>query len=99
MSLPKNAGNAAPYIPLRNTYFATANYGKATEVRRQMDEKGLQREYGWSTVVMQGEAHNFGPNDRSHPESDRIHTQIYKMETQLVSDGYNHTSCVMQNTD
>lgn len=100
MSLSKNVGNATPYILLGNTYLATANYEKASKIRQQMDEKGLEREYGRSTVVILGFAHTFGPNDRSHPEASIIHSQIDKMEKLLISDGYKHdTSWVMQNID
>lgn len=100
MSLAANQNEATPYILLGNTYLATKNYEKASEVRKQMDKKGIQREYGRSTVVINGVPHTFGPNDRSHPESNNIHKQIDRMEKQLLSDGYKHdTSWVMQDAE
>lgn len=98
--MPQNSGNATPYILLGNTYLATQNYKKAEETRQQMDEKGLQRDFGRSTVVIQGTPHTFGPNDRSHPETARIHAQIDMMEKRLIDDGYKHdTSWVMHNAE
>ncbi len=95
-----NGEQATPYILLGNTYLATANFEKADDVRRQMHEKGMLWKYGQSTVVINGAAHTFGPNDRSHPQSNQIHSQIDKMERQLIRDGYKHdTSWVMQNAN
>jgi hypothetical protein len=100
MSLPVNSTQATPYILLGNTYIATQNFEKASDVRKQMDEQGMQRKYGQSSVVIQGIPHTFGPNDRSHPQSNQIHAQIDKMEKQLIQDGYKHdTSWVMQDTN
>lgn len=88
---------ATPYILLGNTYLSTNNYSKAAEVRKQMEQQGIQREYGESTVMINGVPHVFGPNDRTHPESNKIHAQIDRMEKQLIASGYKHdTSWVMQ---
>lgn len=71
-----NPGDAAAHVVLANTYSATGNHTKATELRHKMIREKIHKVPGTSYVVdRHGKAHIFYANHKSHPNIKEIYAK------------------------
>ncbi|XP_050223040.1 pentatricopeptide repeat-containing protein At3g47530 [Mercurialis annua] len=82
------AQEAGDYVLLLNIYSSVGNWEKVTELRKFMQEKGIQTTPGCSSVELKGEVHEFVADDVSHPRKDEIYEMLDEINKQLKIAGY-----------
>lgn len=82
------AQEAGDYVLLLNIYSSLGDWEKVKELRKFMNEKGLQTTPGCSTIVLKGVVHDFVVDDVSHPHKDEIYEMLDEINKQLKIAGY-----------
>ncbi|KAL6966482.1 hypothetical protein U1Q18_032262 [Sarracenia purpurea var. burkii] len=82
---PTNAGN---YVLLSNIYAAAGLWSEVRKLRMQLHEKGLMKPPGKSWIIVRGKVHCFRAGDRSHPQSDKIYTELSSLLSSIKKVGY-----------
>ncbi|KAJ8753344.1 hypothetical protein K2173_019743 [Erythroxylum novogranatense] len=82
------AQEAGDYILLLNIYSSVGDWEKVAELRKFMKEKGIQTAPGSSSIVLEGEVHEFAVDDVSHPRKDEIYRMLDEINHQLKIAGY-----------
>ena len=82
---PQQAGD---YVLLLNTYAAVGDWNKVAEVRKLMQEKGIQTTPGCTTVEYNGEVHEFIADDDAHPRKMEIYDKLNEINRHLRIAGY-----------
>ena len=80
--------NAAVYVLLSNVYAAVGRWDEVAKVRNVMDEKGLKKEAGRSWIEINNTIHDFVADDRSHPETEEIYSNLTRLASQMKKAGY-----------
>ncbi|CAA6659008.1 unnamed protein product [Spirodela intermedia] len=78
----------AAYVQLCNVYASSGMSASSSEIRRVMEERGIKKTAGCSSVVVNGEIHEFIAGDRSHPEISDIREMMSEMARRLREAGY-----------
>ncbi|RZC66824.1 hypothetical protein C5167_010518 [Papaver somniferum] len=88
------------YIMLSNMYSASGLWREASQVRALMKERGLRKHPGCSFIEHGGKVYRFVVGDRSHPESDDIHSMLDELITKIQKAGYvPNTDLVLHDVD
>ncbi|CAO2206832.1 unnamed protein product [Urochloa humidicola] len=82
------AQQAGDYVLLLNTYAAVGDWDKVAEVRKLMQEKGIQTMPGCTTVEHDGEVHEFIADDDAHPRKVEIYRKLDEINKHLRIAGY-----------
>jgi len=82
------AQQAGDYVLLLNTYAAVGDWNKVAEVRKLMQEKGIQTTPGCTTVEYNGEVHEFIADDDAHPRKVEIYDKLNEINRHLRIAGY-----------
>ncbi|CAL4998940.1 unnamed protein product [Urochloa decumbens] len=82
------AQQAGDYVLLLNTYAAVGDWDKVAEVRKLMQEKGIQTTAGCTTVEHDGEVHEFIADDDAHPRKVEIYKKLDEINKHLRIAGY-----------
>ncbi|KAJ1268580.1 hypothetical protein BS78_07G146200 [Paspalum vaginatum] len=82
------AQQAGDYVLLLNTYAAVGEWNKVAEVRKLMQEKGMQTTPGCTTVEQNGEIHEFTADDDAHPRKVEIYEKLGEINRHLRIAGY-----------
>ncbi|KAF8772908.1 hypothetical protein HU200_005304 [Digitaria exilis] len=82
------AQQAGDYVLLLNTYAAVGDWKKVAEVRKLMQEKGIQTTPGCTTVEHNGEVHEFIADDDTHPRKVEIYQKLNEINKHLRIAGY-----------
>jgi pentatricopeptide repeat protein len=82
------AQQAGDYVLLLNTYAAVGEWSKVSEVRKLMQETGIQTTPGCTTVEHNGEVHEFIADDDAHPRKVEIYEKLNEISKQLRIAGY-----------
>ncbi|OEL34233.1 Pentatricopeptide repeat-containing protein [Dichanthelium oligosanthes] len=82
------AQQAGDYVLLLNTYAAVGDWKKVAEVRKLMQEKGIQTTPGCTTVEHNGEVHEFIADDDTHPRKVEIYKKLNEINMHLRIAGY-----------
>jgi hypothetical protein len=73
----EKTGNITGYhVLLSNIYAEEGNWVNVDKVRREMREKGLQKEVGSSWIDIGGSVACFTSKDQDHPHSDKIYEML-----------------------
>uniref|UniRef100_A0A0A0L4G7 DYW domain-containing protein n=2 Tax=Cucumis sativus TaxID=3659 RepID=A0A0A0L4G7_CUCSA len=92
--------NDGVYILLSNIYAKRKMWNEVKKVRELMNEKGIQKTPGCSSVVIDNIAHSFLAGDCSHPEIAEISIMLRQVREKLKLAGYvADTSEVLLNID
>uniref|UniRef100_A0A9I9CNH1 DYW domain-containing protein n=1 Tax=Cucumis melo TaxID=3656 RepID=A0A9I9CNH1_CUCME len=92
--------NDGVYILLSNIYARRKMWNEVKKVRELMNEKGIQKTPGCSSVVIDNIAHSFLAGDCSHPETAEIFIMLRQVKEKLKLAGYvADTSEVLLNID
>ncbi|XP_058068315.1 pentatricopeptide repeat-containing protein At2g22410, mitochondrial-like [Magnolia sinica] len=62
----------AVYVLLYNVYASSGRWANATQIRGMMEEKGIKKIAGCSSIVVDGKIHEFTAGDRSHSQFEEI---------------------------
>ncbi|XP_060216167.1 pentatricopeptide repeat-containing protein At2g22410, mitochondrial [Lycium barbarum] len=66
-------GDTGTYVLLANMYVEANMQHKARDVRKMMDERGLEKTPGCSSIEVNGNLCEFIVRDKTHPQSDQIY--------------------------
>ncbi|GMH02607.1 hypothetical protein Nepgr_004446 [Nepenthes gracilis] len=80
--------NSGAYVLLSNVYAKTGRWKDATNVRDDMEAKGIKKIPGCSLVEIQGVLNEFFVGDESHPETRDIYMMLEEIINRLSKEGY-----------
>ncbi|XP_022924289.1 pentatricopeptide repeat-containing protein At1g08070, chloroplastic-like [Cucurbita moschata] len=80
--------NDGVYILLSNIYAKRQMWNEVKKVRELMNEKGIQKTPGYSSVVIDNITHSFLAGDCSHPEITEIFKMLRQVREKLKQAGY-----------
>ncbi|KAG0602552.1 hypothetical protein M758_10G022300 [Ceratodon purpureus] len=80
--------NSSAYITLSNVYAQAGRWDDSTTIRKVMEDRGLKKDRGESSIEIDGKVHSFVAEERSHPEIDAIHTELETLTQELKEAGY-----------
>ncbi|XP_043697753.1 pentatricopeptide repeat-containing protein At2g29760, chloroplastic-like [Telopea speciosissima] len=78
----------AVYILLYNIYASTGRWASAFEIRGMMEDRGIKKSVGCSSIMIGGSVHEFVSGDRSHPEFDKINIMMGEIAERLMLAGH-----------
>ncbi|WOK91555.1 pentatricopeptide repeat-containing protein [Canna indica] len=78
----------AAYVQLYNIYVDNKRWADACKIRRLMEDRGVKKTAGYSSITIVGQVHKFIAGDQMHPEIMEIQTMIGEMTKRLKSAGY-----------
>ncbi|KAK3134516.1 hypothetical protein QOZ80_6AG0550160 [Eleusine coracana subsp. coracana] len=78
----------AVYVQLYNIYIDSRQWEDASRIRRLMEERGVKKTAGYSSITVAGKVHKFVVNDQSHPWTSQIITMMEEIAYRLKSAGY-----------
>ncbi|CAK7340374.1 unnamed protein product [Dovyalis caffra] len=80
----EKVGNIAGYhVLLSNIYADERNWVNVDKVRKEMREKGLQKEVGSSWIDIRGSVARFVSKDQDHPQSDKVYEMLEGLATEM----------------
>lgn len=80
--------HGAHYVLLSNMLAETYRWEEARQVRKLMDDSGIQKPPGWSYIEHNGTLHRFLASKKSHPQTKEIELMLKDMTMKLKSAGY-----------
>jgi pentatricopeptide repeat protein len=80
--------NASVYITLSNIYAQAGRWEDSTKLRKVMEDRGLKKDRGESSIEIDGRLHSFVAEERSHPEIDDIYAELETLTQELKEAGY-----------
>ncbi|PWZ23502.1 Pentatricopeptide repeat-containing protein [Zea mays] len=78
----------AVYVQLYNIYIDSRQWADAKRVRMLMEERGVKKTAGYSSITVAGQVHKFVANDQSHPWTLEIMAMMEEIARRLKSVGY-----------
>ncbi|XXG68169.1 hypothetical protein AAC387_Pa06g1319 [Persea americana] len=78
----------AAYVLLYNVYVSSGRWANAAEIRQMMEDRGIKKIAGCSSIVVDGLVHEFIAGDRSHTQFKEIQAIIGEMVKRLKLLGY-----------
>ncbi|XP_062234199.1 pentatricopeptide repeat-containing protein At4g21065-like [Phragmites australis] len=78
----------AVYVQLYNIYIDSRQWEDASRIRRLMEEWGVKKTAGYSSITVAGKVHKFVVNDQSHPWTSEIIAMMDEIAHRLKSVGY-----------
>ncbi|PON76761.1 DYW domain containing protein [Trema orientale] len=80
--------NPASYVLLSSIYAAKGKWDDVAKLRRDMRDKQVRKEPGCSWIKYKGRVHIFSADDWSNPFSDKIYSELEKLNRKMVEEGY-----------
>eukprot|EP01018_Ginkgo_biloba_P026225 Gb_06173 [translate_table: standard] len=80
--------NAANYLLMSNIYAAAGRWDDVAKMRAIIKDRGLKMRPGYSWIVHKKQVHAFLVGDRSHPQSEEIHSILKTLTGQMREAGY-----------
>jgi pentatricopeptide repeat protein len=78
----------AVHVQLYNIYIDSRQWEDASRIRRLMEQRGVKKKAGYSSITVAGQVHKFVVNDQSHPWISRIITMLGEIAYRLKLVGY-----------
>ncbi|XP_078444892.1 pentatricopeptide repeat-containing protein At4g21300-like isoform X2 [Wolffia australiana] len=76
--------DSGTYVMLSNIYAAVGEWAEVMKVRRLMKKQGVQKQPGHSWIELGGSVHVFLGGDTSHPDTNRIHSDLEVLHLQMT---------------
>jgi hypothetical protein len=73
---------------LYNIYIDSRQWEDASTIRRLMEDRGVKKTAGYSSIAVAGQVHKFIVGDRSHPQIMEIIAMMEEITQRLKSVGY-----------
>lgn len=86
--LRQDTGKTGMYITLSNVYAQAGRWEDSTKTRRVMEDRGLQKDPGRSSIEVGGTVHSFVAEDHSHPRMKEIYAELERLNIQMKNAGY-----------
>uniref|UniRef100_A0A5K1E332 DYW domain-containing protein n=2 Tax=Nymphaea colorata TaxID=210225 RepID=A0A5K1E332_9MAGN len=78
----------AIYVILYNIYASMGKWYDASKTRERMENAGIKKECGRSSIMVHGGVHEFIAGDKTHPRFEQIQAMISEISRQLMVAGY-----------
>ncbi|ONK79849.1 uncharacterized protein A4U43_C01F10790 [Asparagus officinalis] len=78
----------AGYVQLYNIYMDSGRKIDASRIRRLMEERGIRKIAGFSSIAVGGKVYKFIAGNRTHPESAEIEEMMREITRRLKEAGY-----------
>lgn len=92
--------NSGRYVLLANLFASAGRWDDAAEVRRLMNDRGVNKEPGCSMIEMGGVVSEFIAGGKSHPQAREIYVMVDEMLERIKAEGYApDTSGVLHDID
>lgn len=82
---PLNTGH---YVQLSNLYASARMWDRVQKIRIIMRENGLNKDFGYSLIEINGKLQAFRVGDKSHPRSKEIFEELENLERRLKEVGF-----------
>ncbi|PKA60977.1 Pentatricopeptide repeat-containing protein [Apostasia shenzhenica] len=76
------------YVLLSRVYASANRWNEVGLVRKIMEEEGMRKATGCSSMEMEGVVHEFVAGDTSHPEAVEIYRKLGEVESRIAMVGY-----------
>jgi len=80
--------DSGTYILLSNVYALSGRWKEAAQVRAKMEEGGMLKEPGCSSIEVNNEIHEFLLGDIRHPQREVIYKKLKELNRVLKLEGY-----------
>ncbi|KAI9087351.1 hypothetical protein K1719_030671 [Acacia pycnantha] len=80
--------NAGPYIMISNMYAACGRWKDVAAIRSLMKRNNAKKFAAYSWIEIANEVHRFVSEDRTHPEVEKIYSELTCLITKLQEFGY-----------
>eukprot|EP01018_Ginkgo_biloba_P020732 Gb_18359 [translate_table: standard] len=80
--------DAGYYVLLSNIYAAASRWDDVEKVRAVMRDRGMRKAPGRSLIEVNNRLYEFLVGDRSHPQSEQIHSTLEALTGQMKEAGY-----------
>ncbi|GLT91695.1 hypothetical protein SLE2022_095710 [Rubroshorea leprosula] len=80
--------NPASYVLLSSIYAAKGKWQNVAQLRREMRNRGVRKEPGYSWIKYKNKVHVFSADDQSSPFSDQIYAELEKIHCKMIEEGY-----------
>ncbi|KAG9459946.1 hypothetical protein H6P81_004454 [Aristolochia fimbriata] len=82
---PQNSGR---YILLANLYASVGRWDDVADIRRLMNDRGINKSPGCSMIELNGNVSEFIAGGRSHPQSKEIYSKVDEVLERIRTEGY-----------
>ncbi|XP_028802730.1 pentatricopeptide repeat-containing protein At1g08070, chloroplastic [Neltuma alba] len=94
---PENTG---AYVLLSNIYAAAGRWDDVARIRTRLNDRGMKKVPGCTSIEIDSFVHEFLVGDRSHPESENIYEMLNEIDKRLDASGFvPNTSEVLYDMD
>ncbi|KAI3787217.1 hypothetical protein L1987_41544 [Smallanthus sonchifolius] len=83
-----NPNDGGYYVLLANIYAVTSMWDKVTEIRSKMEERGIKKTPGYSSVELENEVHTFYSGSSWHSDSKKIYDFLEILIEKIKDAGY-----------
>ncbi|KAM7515301.1 hypothetical protein LguiA_004884 [Lonicera macranthoides] len=98
--LELDPGNTGAHVLLSNIYAKAGRWNDVARIRTKLNDEGIKKVPGCTSIEVDGVVHEFLVSDRSHPRSKDIYRMLDEIDTLLEIAGYvPNTSEVLYDID
>lgn len=80
--------NTEYHVLLSNMYALEGKHEKANSIRHVLNNRGIKKAPGMSSIHVGGQVHQFSAGDKSHPQSTEVYIMLDEMIRRLRLAGY-----------
>uniref|UniRef100_A0A7N0TTL2 DYW domain-containing protein n=1 Tax=Kalanchoe fedtschenkoi TaxID=63787 RepID=A0A7N0TTL2_KALFE len=88
MILEQEPQDPAAYILLSNLYASEGKWDYVADIRKNMKQRHMTKEAGYSWVENENKLHRFHVGETSHPQAKKIYEELDELAVQLKEMGY-----------
>lgn len=82
---PKNPGS---YILMSNIYAKAEQWNNVAKIRTRLNDKGMKKVPGCSSIEVNSIVHEFLVGDKTHPQSEHIYKMLNEVDTLVEKAGF-----------
>ncbi|KAJ0911286.1 putative DYW domain-containing protein [Helianthus annuus] len=94
-----NPNDGGYYVLLANIYATASMWDKVTEIRSKMEERGIRKTPGYSSVELENEVHTFYSGSSWHSDSNKIYNFLEILIDKIKDAGYVSATDLMQDVE
>ncbi|KAK7313966.1 hypothetical protein VNO77_39173 [Canavalia gladiata] len=88
MILEQEPHDPATYILLSNLYASEGRWDDVAAIRKNMKQKKIIKETGYSWIEVENQVYKFHVGDTSHPEAQKIYDELDELALKIKNLGY-----------
>ncbi|XP_076938532.1 pentatricopeptide repeat-containing protein At1g11290, chloroplastic-like [Bidens hawaiensis] len=94
-----NPNDGGYYVLLANIYATASMWDKVSEIRGKMEERGIKKTPGYSSVELENKVHTFYSGSSWHYDSSKIYDFLEKLVDKIKGVGYVPASDLMHDAE